>query len=270
MENFSWNYFWEIIKDIVMPHLGRFVFNILIFTALGLLIAIVLLVVMGKKKVLTRANKIYNIIVKVVYIPLIVITSLYVFSVIGMSTGIYRIFSVESPRIINGIYDLTIDKIFSTEEDKEVFLIKMKDIIGKAKEKNEEFSNQLKDNLSQKMSNKNIDRFSNYIVDKYNEQIYSAVLYGLFYATDIKFDKKLNYSDFENVLDILMKIKVVKIEKSIKFTLTDKLQRLFNSQYYSLISAKLMIWFFLIAIPFVEFIIYKVWIEKKIIDKATK
>ena len=89
-------------------------------------------------------------------------------------------------------------------------------------------------------------------------------------AANIKFDKRLNYSDFENVIDVLIELEVSKIEESIKFVLSTKIQRLLRSQYHSILLTKLIIWLLILTIPFIEFIVYKVWFEKILIKRDSK
>ena len=143
MKDINWIYLWEIIRDIVLPHIGRLVFNIVIFTVIGLIISIILLVIMGKKKVLTRVNKIYKIIIRIIYIPSIIVVCLFFFAQIGLFRGIYRVLTIENPRIVNGIYTQTINQIFSSEQEKETFLLEMKDAVKLTEDTNEKFSNQL-------------------------------------------------------------------------------------------------------------------------------
>jgi len=263
----DWHVFWEIIRDIVLPHLGRLILNIIVFLIVGILISIFLVVIFKKKNILSRKNRIYTLIIRTIYIPGIIIAGLVFCFQIGFIRGVYKIIKKENPQITNGIYMGTVGQLVATDKDKDAFVEEMKSLAYKAQQSNTEFTYALSNGISKQTKNAEINSFSAYVVKKYNEEVYSAVLFGFCYAADIKFDKKLNYSDFENVLDIIKKTDRVKVEKSIKFAMGMKLHKLFYKQYISAITSIIISWLLVLAIPLVEFLIYKLWIEKRCLSK---
>jgi hypothetical protein len=259
----NWHEFWEIIRDIALPHIGRLIFNIIIFTLFGILISIFLLIFYGKKKILYRKNKIYTTIIRIIYIPGIVIVCIIFGLQFGLARGVYKIVKKENQHIVDGIYHATFDQFFINNTEKEAFLTDLKSIAEIAQKSNSEFSNSLLHGLREQTSNATLNSVSAYLVKKYNQEVYSAILYGLCYAADIKFDEKLSYSDFNNLLDVLRKTNNQKIEKSIKFALGHKLQSIFYKQYKSIVIPIIGIWILLLCIPLIEFFIYKTWFDKQ-------
>jgi hypothetical protein len=259
----NWHEFWEIIRDIALPHIGRLIFNIIIFTLFGILISIFLLIFYGKKKILRRKNKIYTTIIRIIYIPGIVIVCIIFGFQFGLARGVYKIVKKENQHIVDGIYLATFDQFFTNNQEKEAFLNNLKNIAERAQESNREFSYSLLHSLKERTGNHSLNSVSAYVVQKYNQEVYSAILYGLCYAADIKFDEKLSYSDFNNLLDVLKKTNNEKIEKSIKFALGHKLQSIFYKQYKSIVFPIIGIWIIMLCIPLIEFFIYKTWFSKE-------
>jgi hypothetical protein len=256
----NWEEYWEIVRDIVLPHLGRLIFTISISTILGIIISIVLLIVYTKKKILFRQNKIYRIIIRVIYIPSIILVCIICAFQIGLATGVYKIVKLENRHIAEGIYSATVEQFFSSNQKKADFVSGAKILNALSQMSNTELSSNIQEYLPQQNNNDKSAAVSSFLLENYKDEAFSIILYALCYASDIRFSEKLGYSDFNQVLDGLAKTDASKIEKSVKFAIGFKFQKFCFKQYKRIILSILLIWIIIICIPLVEYFIYKKWI----------
>jgi len=244
---------WNILNDIVLPHIGRLIFNVVIFSIIGIIFSIILLLFLNRKKFLYRNNKIYNIIVKLIYIPGIIIVCISFFGQIGFARGVYKIIKLEEKSIITGIYEQSIKQFFESDEKKEKFINDIKSSL----ELNNDVEKSIKENLKTlTVTSENNNSISSFLTNKYNEQIISAVLFGLSSFAKLETDKKLTYSDFENLSEKIKKASPSEIENTLVLVLVNRIHRLLFKQYISIISSLLITCLLILLIPFVEYGIY--------------
>ncbi len=242
--------------------MGRIIFNIIGFAFLGLIAAIVLLVIMFNKKVMTRSNSTYKILIRVLYIPFIVIVCIYSFGNFGFIRGVYQVISKENPRMVNGIYGLTVKQFFSTEAEKNIFLKDVKSMAQETEKSGLGFADRFEEYVTGSYT---VDSkghgFISKIAQKYNKEIYKSVLNGLFYAADSQFNTETDHEKVDKTFDVLYSTDLASIEKSIKISMEEKVQEIIDKQYHSALLYCVLFWLILMSIPFIEFFIYKKWIE---------
>jgi len=255
---------WEIIKDLVLPNIGSVVFNTFLFSILGLAFAIIFLVILIKKKFLERQNKYYHIGVRVIYISVLLILTLNCWAQIGLGRGVYKVLKNENKLIVNSIYDVTISQFFDSEESKIAFLQQVRNSVSNSTDVTETLNNYLKSTNSEiDIVEKTKSKFISYLTKKYEKQIYGSILYGLFYAADRKFVDDIQISDIEQLTDKLMTVDYTKIESSMKFAMSEKINDLFYMLFSEFAKSNLMFWLLCLLIPFFEFFIYKFFIFDK-------
>jgi hypothetical protein len=259
----SVNETWEIIRDIVLPHTGRMIFTIAGFSLLGLLIAVLLIVIMFRKKVMTRSNLAYKIIIRIIYIPFILLVTIYSFGHLGFVRSVYKIMRKENPRIVKGVYHITVNQLFTTEIQKDIFLDDVKKMAEEAQVSGIAFAGYFEAQITERyLRDSSGNGFISKITRKYKKEIYRAALNGLLYAADAKFDTNIRSKEVDRAMDLLYSQKREKIEAAIKRSLSEQLQRIIDRYYHSALISGSLIWLLLMSIPFIEFFIYKKWIEK--------
>lgn len=272
--NMDWNLVWGIIKDVVLPHSGTLIFNVILFLFIGLLLSTSYSVILSKKKVLKRAPKYYNWAVKL-YIPIIIAVFLYFFGQIGFIRGIYKILDNEKESIVTSVYEKTLSYAFESEESKNNFLEYIQESAKKAKDGSVDLVAVIQKETQNYNSGISIidegkDKISNYLIDKYGNDIYTIGLYGMMNlasvgasAANIKtgIDQEIpSYSEFSTAVDFLLDVGYRDIELAIKDHLIKWFTTLLDSQYASMIKIHLIILLFVIILPLIEFYIYKKWI----------
>lgn len=256
----KWSEIWKVVNDLILPHIGRVILNITLFSIVGIIISIFLIVFLFKKQFLKRNNKIYEIVIKLIYIPGIIIVCVSFFAQIGLARGIYKVIKKEEKSIVTGVYNKTVKQFFESDEKKEKFINDIKSNLVS----NNDVESSISENLKKStVSDDNKNDFSDFLTNKYNEQIISAVLFGMCKVAKIQTDKKLTYSDFENLSDKIKIASPQEIESTITLVLINKIHRLLFKQFLSIVTSLLLTCLIILLIPFVEYGIYYFIVLKK-------
>lgn len=245
---------WNIISDIVLPHIGRIIVNIIGFAFMGLIVSVVLLIVMFRKKAMTRSQTAYQIIIRIIYIPLIVFACLYNFGNLGFIRGVYQVVSAENPTMVDGIYNISVNQFFASNKQKDAFVQSLKMTLQETESSGLSFVDSFEQKLSGKQEGKG---FTRAIVSLYHQEIYKAIINGVFYAVDAQFNTETDHESLDKAIEVLYSTDRVRIEKAVKTTLGNKLQQMTDSHYHAALVSNLLVWIMLMSIPFIELIIYK-------------
>ncbi len=274
MENFNkieWNVIWNIIKDIILPHIGTLIFNIIIFILLGFIIAIFYSIILHKKKILKRKPKYYNWAVKL-YIPMLVVGFIFIFGHIGFITGIYKILDKENKAIVSGIYNNVLKQSFESEKSKNEFIHKLQQSAIEVKDGSYALVASLKIitteyNTGYSVIDNNKNKVVTFLIDKYGDDIYKTSVYAMLNvagaSAHVNIKESLSFNEFSAGMDFLLKVGF----KDIKQGIIDKLMIWYDSvlynQYKSLVLSQLILLLIIISLPLIEFFIYKRWVAPK-------
>lgn len=225
LKNVDW---WNLLKEIVIPHLGTLVLYFVFFFIVGIVCGVIYNLILWKKQFYKRAPKYYNWGVK-----LYIIASMGIFIYFSMHLAFIfaakNIIKKEENRIVSQIYEQAAVLAFETPELRNNFIRKIQDgtIEIQAGTRNTAIA------LNKYVSSKNVgigfvdkgkNKLAFYIFDKYKEDIYSASLYGMLLAAGrghVKIDD-LSYDDLKALVATLNTLEPKKIEESIKIKLTEK------------------------------------------------
>ncbi|MGO4770303.1 hypothetical protein ACEN2I_01455 [Flavobacterium sp. W22_SRS_FK3] len=271
IDSINWQVAWGFTKQILLPNLGSLLFWSVLFILLGLLISIILTVNLHKKKFFARDKKYYNWFAKV-WIPYILLVSIYFFGMLGLFYGGHAILSKESESMAATIYAQSVGSTFSSEKEKKEFLATLQ----KFSDSSEDFSKDLTKAIGVYIKKNNtgmssVDHLKNtstaYLLQKYEPEIYSTTLYGFIKVVDDKADlaslKKLNYAEFKLLLKQLNTIDPKRIEESIQLEMNNKLQSFLDYFYKGMIKHQLLLFALFLAIPFIEYFIYLKFVKTK-------
>ncbi len=269
LTNLPWDEAWHIIKDIILPHSGTLLFNTLIFLFIGFIFALFYIILLSKRKVLKRIPKYYNWAVKL-YIPILLLSFLYIFGQFGFIRGVYKILHQEQPQVISGIYNQALGLYFESEESKNRTIHEIQGMAIEAKDGSLKLTQQLKEYSKRyhtgiTVVDKGKDKIVNYILSSYGDQIYTIGLYGMLSAagTHIDINETMPYDAFSKGMDFLLSVGHKDIELAILEKLNYWASYLLNYQYEGMTKSLLTILLIIMIFPLVEFYIYKIWIEKK-------
>ncbi|WP_299249098.1 hypothetical protein [uncultured Aquimarina sp.] len=275
-KNIDWDFIWSILRDIILPNSGTMIFNIIIFLFLGFIIAIIYCIVLWRKGIFKRAPKYYNWAVKL-YIPLLIIGILYVFGQWGFIRGIYKILDNEKTMIVKGIYNVSVQQIFESEDAKNKFVLSAQMLAIKAKSDSQDYAVFFKKHLKNydtgsSFLNKTKNKLAKFIVNNYSDDLYKLTMYALIISAGkghIDFSEALPYEEFNAAMDLLLEVGYQDIEKVVLEKLSQWFSMGITAQYHGMVKSLLILLFLILIVPLLEYFIYKKWIAPKYILKTT-
>lgn len=267
----TWSSFWAVCRDIIIPESLTVIWNLVLYGFIGILVTILLLVLGSRYKMFTRVNRYYNWAVKL-YIPLIIIGTLYFSLQIGLFRGIYKVLDHETLPVSNAVYEQVIGRAFDSQAEKETYLNDLKTLLVEYSNSAEALADALKaEVLNNSVDIGVVDKAKNalavWLIDNYKEDIFSAVVFGLLSAGGEKVgvSEKLSWSESKELLDVLMKTDAASIETVVQEKLAEMLGNLLHSQYAGLRNSTILLWALIVlALPILEFFIYKRWLEARL------
>lgn len=253
------NEIWDIIREIVLPHTGRIILNIVGFSLLGALVATLLLIVYFRMGVMTRPGSTYRIAIRVIYIPLVILVTLYSFGHFGLVRGVYKVVSAETPRAVEQVYSLTAGQIFSTDDEKRAFLRDLSDMAQGAENSGLAFTDRLEQKVAGRYSGKkDHPGLFGRLARTYKKEIYKAVLHGTFYAAGLDYNAGATYAEMEQAMQLLNATDVQKIEAGIRASMLGKFQEIVDHHYYGAALSILLLWLLGAGIPLIDLCIYRI------------
>ncbi len=270
----SWGDFWTVCRDFILPESVTVVWSVVLYGVLGALFTILLLVLGSRYKLFSRIPKYYNWAVKL-YIPLVIIGTVYFALQIGFFRGIYRVMDNEAATMTDGIYSLTVDQAFDSQEQKDAYLKELKVLAATYSHSSAEFAEHLKEDiLSRSVGVGVLDQAKNgvasWLIDTFKDDIFSAVVFGALSLAGEKagVSEGLSWSESSRVVDILMETNAAQIEVAIQKKLTETLEKIFYKQFSKYRTASVAMWFLVVCLlPIIEFIIYKRYLEPRFLKR---
>ncbi len=261
---------WEmIITEIILPHFSTIIIYTLSFCSIGLILALIYIMILKKNQVFVRQHKYYNWFVKL-YIPLLVIVFLYFSLNFALIYSAKSIVKKEEPKVVNEIYDATINQIFQTPEARKDFILQLKEKTRDLTDTQEIFVDEAEETISRTFNNYSLvnsdnKKITNYFISKYKDNLYNAILFGLNVATGSKMKPaEMTYKEINSLVNVLNTLEPAKIETSVKSKLTDMVDKIITSQINGFAKTTLLIFLLLIFIPVLEWFIYNWYVKRKI------
>lgn len=265
--NISWKDFWAISKDIVLPESATVIGSALLYGFLGFLLAIGLLLLGRRVRLFTRNRKYYNWVVKL-YIPLILVGTLYFSLQLGVVRGIYKVMSHQAQNITEGVYAQTVDRLFETPAEKDAYLTILRGTVMVYNQSSTAFADTLKQNIMDNevgygLVEETKNKVSAYLIDTYKDDLFSAIVAGaISQASKKAAPAELSWSESRALIDVLLQADAAELEVAIHQKLIELMDRLFYSQYASIRTSTLLLWFFIVIfIPLLEWAIYVKWLR---------
>ena len=263
----SWADFWDIGKGIIVPESATVIASVLLYGFLGLLLAIGLLLLGRRLRFFTRNQRYYNWAVKL-YIPLVLLGTLYCSLQLGFVRGVYKVMSHQTQSITEGVYAQTVDRLFETQAEKDAYLTILRGTVMVYNQSSTAFADSLKQSIMKNEVGYGIvdetkNKVSAYLIDTYKDDLFSAIVAGAISQASKKVSPaELTWSESRALIDVLLEADAAQLELAIHQKLIELLDRLFYSQYASIRSSTLLLWFFTVVfIPLLEWAIYVQWLR---------
>jgi hypothetical protein len=265
--NISWADFWSVCKDYILPESSTLVLSVLLYGILGFVIAVAILALGQRYGVFARKQKYYNWIVKL-YIPLILLGTLYFALQIGLFRGIYKVMDHETDLLTEGIYGQTVDRVFSNPAEKAAYLELLKVALVTYDHSSAAFADSLKHRIMGSQVGYGVidqakNKVSAYLIDTFKDDIFNAILAAVLSEASKQGGApvEMSWSESRKLLEILQHTDAARLEVVIKAKVTEMLQHLFYTQYSSLRKSSLLMWFVIaLLLPMVEWLVYLKWI----------
>ncbi|MEO8254695.1 MAG: hypothetical protein ABI554_09970 [Flavobacterium sp.] len=270
INNINWAEFWEFSKQFILPNIGWFVFWAVLFIILGIILGIIFNVFLYKKNIFSRDRKYYNWIAKL-WIPYLMIVFIYFSTMIGLIYGGYNILCKENQNITASIYAKTLGNTFASEKEKKDFLHTLQRLSNSSEDISKTLTKAIA--LSIKQNNTGLtavdkikDSSTSYLLQQYESEVYSAVVYGLMKVVDdkagVKNAENIDYEKFKLLLKKLDTIEPQKIETAIQSEIAYKSQSLLKYIYKEIVKHELFFFGIFLLFPFIEYLIYLKFIKK--------
>ncbi len=261
---------WEMIfTEIIFPHFSTIIINLLIFCPIAFILSLIYIRVLRKKQVFVRQQKYYNWFVKL-YIPVLIIVFLYFSVIFALIYSSDTIIKKEEPRVVSEIYDVSVNKIFESQESRYNFIQQLQERSLGYKKKSEDMSYETIEVVSDIIDDFNITsidnkKITNYFIKQNKTKLYNALLDGLQLAAGTQFkNSEMTFTEINKLNDAIDTVEPKKVEKAIKSILTDIVSKIITSQIKSYAIATFFIFLLIIFIPVLEWLIYSWYMKRKI------
>lgn len=271
----SWSDVWDVFSEIILPESLMVIWSLVLYGALGIVVTVLLLVLGHRLRFFRRIPKYYNWAVKL-YIPLVIIGTLYFALQWGLGRGVYKVLDHQTPKLTDGLYHAIVDPLFKTHQEKERFLDEVKAMLEMYQHSSLLFAEEFKamilgHNTHLGLIDDAKNNLSVWLIDRYKDEIFSAVIFGALSMAGEKagVNGQVTWTEAGHALDILMAADAGNIEVAIQQRLGETGQHLLGSQYKSFWHSTVLLWVVIVLlVPMLEFLIYKKWLEPRFKAKS--
>ncbi len=258
-----------IITEIVLPHLGTLTLYIIGFCVLGFILGLIYTILLWKKNIFVRQQKYYNWFVKL-YVPALIFVFLYFAVNFAFIYGAKSIIKDEESKVVNEIYEVSVNQIFKNPEERKAFIQKLQTSSATFQKLGKEITSIAIEEISENNtgigfvdSGKN--KLTSFIVNKYHNNLYAATLYGLNVAAGSKMKtREMTLEEVTTLVTVLNTIEPEKIETSVKSKLTELVDGIITSKINGFAKTTLFIFLLVIFIPVLEWLIYGWYMKRKV------
>ncbi|MGB0429416.1 MAG: hypothetical protein ACPGLV_03010 [Bacteroidia bacterium] len=235
----------------------------LFFALIGLFISIWFTRLLHKKKWLKRKPKAYHYGIKLVY-PYTFAVSLYFLSIIGLIQGVKSSIKNDANTLGTVVYENTVALSFENDSSKNEALKSLATAVKSIQATNKA-SKVMMQRIAQELhfesklleSSKNVT--ANFIIKHFGDEIFARTLYYTLMLTPkndfVEFE--MNYDEYEKAINNLLALDASQIEASLIENIGIAMYKVIKPQLNGIIITQVLIWVVLMALPFIEIILYK-------------
>lgn len=270
MQNLDWNSIYAAVLYIIKNYpLTILLYCVVCFIA-GLLIGLILTLVMRKYKAFSRTPKYYNWLVKL-YIPAIFIINGIVSLQLGLFWGSYKALKKDSFSISSQIYSSGVGSVFKDRKAKAEFIGGVRAVVSEVGRNNENAKIKIADlvrayDTKYGMINPSKNHRASWLMKQYGDRISTVVVYGFLNSIpDVEVTGDLSYHEFDEITKQLLALDPDDIENSIVEKIRNLFLMILKSQFKTMAGSLMMLWLFLMMIPWLEF-----WIYTSVMKRITR
>lgn len=253
---------WEVTAYLLKNHFAQIAGYVMLFLAIAFVFSIVYSIVLYRYKLLKRKNKYYNWLVKL-HIPIMFIINMYFGLQMGTLYGGYKTIQKEIPGLSKEMVARATQWAFNSEEHKQTSLRKLQMAAKSLQNENKSLQVNLLDivkayNTDLQVVDNSKNKLAERMLRKYGDKLQSYILYGLLSKVPkIEISEQMSFEEFDAGVQYLLDVDHTELESSIATKLSEGTNYLLKSQFTSLMRPLIIIWLLLMAIPLIEYGIYR-------------
>lgn len=269
MQDLTLSQFWDLFKDHILPNIGTVILNVVLFCAVGFICFIVICILGYRKKWFRRHHRFYNFATRIFYVYWMVI--LFWFSIqLGAIRGGYKVIENETPVITREIYAQSVKQAFASETEKQEFVSGLQVSAKAAMATSQAFTDEMVKSIKSRstgygLTDKAKDKGTDLVMDLFGDDINKSILYGAMRAGghQVGVGEEITYPQFSSAMDVLLKADAQTIEAGMLEEINITLTSFFHGYYMQLMTSSVLIFLLLFCIPFIELLLYRLWLRRK-------
>ena len=264
---------WKALVAVASDHLGSTIGSVFIAVLIGLLVSIVLIVAYWKSGIFQRpVNKWYNLGVKL-YIPYLLVVCVTIGAQCGFYRAVYRGLLAVNDAVVSSLYERALGPALGSPAARQAFLTSVQESARGGQNFGQAITGAIKGALhgrvaqSGSLSDRAAMKVADVFIDRYENDIASAVLYGIYLKAGDHLrlhstGEPMEYHEFKEGADYLLDLDLTKVESAIQGNLGMLTHGLIESQYKGMMKSTLIIGALLVLLPVVEWGVYR-WVMRR-------
>ncbi len=257
------------VSEGILQHVVSFLFNLFLFCLIGFIASILYCIILWRKGILKRQNRVYNGCVKL-YIPFLICVFVYFslqFAVIYTTNTILK---EGTTAVVTEIYDTAVGEIFTSEQQRNAFIRTIQTESVKLNRKEMKLAKQSQNYVAQKNSGvKVIDEsknmFTRYLIKNYKAKLYRLILKGFITASGrSEKTENMTYDEMTVFLSDLQAINPKELDRNVKAELSGFVNKKIATQVAIITGTTSLFFLLFIFIPIIEFKIYSRWLKNSV------
>lgn len=261
---------WKALAGVAGEHALGTASSLFSALIIGLLVAIVLIILYWKLGVFRRPNnKWYDLGVKL-YIPYLLGVCLTIGAQYGFYRGVFHAVLATNDAVVGMIYERALGPSMGTPEARQAFLTSVQEKARGSVSMGQAIAATVKETLHKRLgadaslSNRMVSGIADWFIDRYENDIATAVLYGLYSRTNDYVPlhvagSSVSYHEFKQVTDHLLQLDLTKVEAAIQGNLGVLTHGLLKQQYKNMVNGLLLMGALLALLPVAEWGVYR-WV----------
>ncbi len=264
---------WKALVAVASDHLGSTVGSVVGAVLIGLLVSIVLIVAYWKSGIFRRpVNTWYNLGVKL-YIPYLLVVCVTMGAQCGFYRAVYRGLLTVNDAVVSSLYERALGPALGSPAARQAFLTSVQESARSGQNLGQAITGAIKGALhgrtakSGSLSDRAAMKVADLFIDRYENDIASAVLYGIYlkagdHLRPHSTDEPMEFHEFKEGADHLLDLDLAKVESAIQGNLGTLTHGLIEAQYRGVMRSTLILGALLVLLPVAEWGVYR-WVMRE-------
>lgn len=264
---------WKALAALTSDHLGSTMGSVFSAVLIGLLVSIVLTVAYWKLGVFRRpVNKWYNRGVKL-WIPYLLVACVTIAAQCGFYRAVYQGLIAVNDAVVGALYERALGPALGSPASRQAFLASVQETARGGQNLGQAITGAIKEALHGRvaeggaMSDRAAVAVADWFIDRYENDIATAVLYGIYLKAGGHLQlhtagQPMEYHEFKEGAEYLLTLDLATVEAAIQGNLGTLTHGLIERQYKGAIKGALILGALLVLLPLVEWGIYR-WVMRK-------